>query len=296
MPPFNKFMLPLLRAISNGQEHETASIIRAVSDEMGLSKKDQEEVYPNRKIRKTYVNVGWAKTNLKYAGLLEGTGGGRVKITQKGLSVLKENPDEINRKYLRRFPSYVEWKNKSRNKNADDNELDVGTESPYETIERSVEALQEELYSELLCEITQISPSGFELLVLDLLKQMEYGDTEHVGRSGDGGIDGIITEDKLGLSKIYIQCKRYSNPVQPKDVREFIGALDTKSTKKGIFVTTSKFTQQAEDYVKEVKNDKVVILVDGERLVKLMEKHGVGVSRDHITVNKIDRGFFERFY
>ena len=302
-PPFNRFMLPLLRAISDGQEHTTPSIISAVSDDLGLSEEQRDEIMPSkRKARTTYVadRLSWAKTYLKRAGLLEMPNRGYAKITQKGLDVLKDPPDEISRKYLQRFESYREWKGtfKRRGDNtSEENEPDVDTgETPNDTMQRGFDEYRQDLHSELLEEVLKIPPHSFEKLALDLLERMYGGKAEQTQRSRDGGFDGIVYEDELGLSKIYTQCKRYDrgNLVRPKDIDAFIGVLDA-SSKKGIFITTSEFTPDAKERLKN-RNDVSVVLINGLRLAELMEKHGVGVSEEYsIAINKIDQDYFEQY-
>lgn len=303
IPPFWHFCLPLLKSISDGQEHKTASKIGAVSDELGLSDKQRNEIMPSKRkspITYVYHRLGWAKTHLQYAGLVERPHWGFIRITQRGLDVLKDPPTLIDMKYLQQFESWEEWYRKLRSRDGgtdDGDELDVdGGEDPEETMRRGVKGMRKVLHLELQEEISKISSTGFESLVLDLLNRMKYGDTERTGRSGDGGIDGVIYEDELGLGRIYMQCKQYKNPVQPKDVRDFIGALQTTSAKKGIFITTSTFTSGAEEYVKTLKADTLVVLINGKRLVELMEKNGVGVYKEEdVPINKIDRGYFEDF-
>ena len=299
-PPFNRFMLPLLRAISDGKEHTMASIISAVSDDLDLSEEQRNKRMPGkRKARTTYVyhRLGWAKTNLKRAGLLEMPNRGNTKITQKGLDVLKDPPDEISRKYLQQFESYREWKNtfKRRGGNTDEeDEADVDIETPNETIQRGFDDYRRDLHSKLLEEVLKIPPHSFEELALDLLERM-YGKAEQTQRSKDGGFDGIVYEDELGLSKIRIQCKRYdvNNAVRSKDIDAFIGILD--ANKKGVFITTSEFTADAKDRLKN-RNDVSVVLINGLRLAKLMEKYGVGVyEKDSITINEIDQDYFEQY-
>ena len=301
VPPFNKFVLPLLRAISDGKEHTMASIISAVSDDLGLSEKQRNEKMPSkRKRRITYVyhRLGWAKTSLQRAGLLEMPNRGYAKITQQGLDVLKDPPDEISRKYLQRFESYREWKDtfKRRGDNTEEeDELDVDiSETPNETIQRGFDNYRQDLHSRLLEEVLKIPPHSFEELALDLLERMYGGKAELTQRSRDGGFDGIVYEDELGLSKIYIQCKQYSsNSVPAKDIDAFIGVL--ASSKKGIFITTSEFTQDAKERIRN-RNDVSVVLINGLRLAELMEKHGVGVSEeDSIAINKIDQDYFEQY-
>lgn len=286
VPPFNRFMLPVLKVIADGQEHKMAGIVSAVSNELGLTDEERDKPMPSKgKTRITYVyhRVSWAKTNLERAGLLKMPGWGRVKITQRGLDVLKDSPNEISRKDLRQFDSYREWEGtfKSRGNNSDEEPDADSTETPNEIILRGVDQLRKDLHADLLDKIQKMHPRGFEELARQLLIQMKYGDTaEKTKRSRDGGIDGIVYEDELGLSKIYIQCKRYKDTVQVDEVRSFMGTLHTTNTKKGIFITTSGFTQSAEECVESLKTDAAVVLIDGPKLADLMEKNGVGVTEE----------------
>lgn len=300
VPPFEEFMLPLLKTVADGKEYAGAGVIRAVSDSMSLSEDDRNEVMPskrNRRMTYAYNRLHWAKTYLKFAGLLEIPSRGKFRITQRGLDVLKEHPSKIDIKYLLRFDSFSEWKAKNRDEGSDSADVAVSSnETPEETIQRGVTEYSRSLHADLLEEVSKISPHGFEELALDLLERMYGGVAEQTKRSRDGGIDGIIHEDELGLGRIYIQCKQYSNsPVGAKDVDAFIGALGA-SAKKGVFITTSKFTQDAKERVKNLRTDTSVVLVDGARLAELMDKNGVGISEGEcIRINKIDQDYFEKF-
>lgn len=300
VPPFEEFMLPLLKAVSDGGEYTLANAVRPVSDSMGLSEDDRNKVMPSKRNRSTtyaHNRLHWAKTYLKFAGLLEIPSRGKFRITQRGRDVLGERPSRIDIKYLLRFESFAEWKSKSRGEGADSAEApSASSATPEEAIQRGVAEYSESLHADLLEEVLKISPRGFEELALDLLERMYGGKAEPTQRGRDGGFDGIVYEDELGLAKIYVQCKRYDsgNLVRAKDVDAFIGVLDA-SSKKGIFITTSNFTTDAKDRLKN-RNDVSVVLIDGMRLAELMEKHGVGVSeKDSITINKIDQDYFEQY-
>ena len=300
VPPFEEFMLPLLKAVSDGGEYTLANAVRPVSDSMGLSEDDRNKVMPSKRNRSTTYarnRLHWAKTYLKFAGLLEIPSRGKFRITQRGRDVLGERPSRIDIKYLLRFESFAEWKSKSRGEGADSAEApSASSATPEEAIQRGVAEYSESLHADLLEEVLKISPRGFEELALDLLERMYGGEAELTPSGRDGGFDGIVHEDELGLAKIYVQCKRYDsgNLVRAKDVDAFVGVLDA-SSKKGIFITTSNFTPDAKDRLKN-RNDVSVVLIGGMRLAELMEKHGVGVSeKDSITINKIDQDYFEQY-
>ena len=300
VPPFEEFMLPLLKEVSDGGEYDLANTVRPVSDSMGLSEDERNRPMPSKRNRSTtyaHNRLHWAKTYLKFAGLLEIPSRGKFRITQRGRDVLDERPSRIDTNYLLRFESFAEWKSKSRGEGTGSADApSTGSATPEEAIQRGITEYSESLHADLLEEVLKISPRGFEELALDLLERMYGGKAEPTKHSRDGGFDGIVYEDELGLAKIYVQCKRYDrgNLVRAKDIDAFIGVLDA-SSKKGIFITTSKFTSDAEDRLK-TRNDVSVVLINGLRLAELMEKHGVGVSeKDSITINKIDQDYFEQY-
>lgn len=300
IPSFDGFMLPLLKAVADGKEYTSKDIVRIVSDSLGLSEEERNKVMKSKRNKRqtvAYNRTHWARLFLKKAGLLEAPSMGKIKITQQGLNVLNEDQiSKIDRKYLRRFDSFSEWENKSRDGANVTDEPVSSSDTPEDTIQGGIEEYNEMLYANLLEEVSKISPYDFEKLVLDLLERMYGGVVEQTKHSRDGGFDGIVYEDELGLGKIYIQCKRYdsNNHIRPKDIDAFIGVLDA-SSKKGIFITTSKFTPDAEDRVKN-RSDVSVALVDGDHLAKLMNKYGVGVAeKESITINEIDQDYFAEF-
>lgn len=243
--------------------------------------------------------VGWAKSYLKQAGLLEIVGRGYFKITRRGLEVLKERPQQLNTKYLMRFPEFAEFHvYKKKSVDVDDNlEQQTNEATPDELLSAGYKQLRETLAAELIEKIKQISPSRFEHLVLDLLLKMGYGGTQEdagqvVGKSGDGGIDGIINEDRLGLDVIYVQAKRWEADVGRPEIQKFVGALAGNKANKGVFITSSGFTKEARNYANQV-NQKVV-LIDGVMLAELMMDYDLGVStKDVFTVKRLDSDYFE---
>lgn len=243
--------------------------------------------------------VGWARTYLKKAGLLKYCGVGSFIITEQGLKVLQEKPSKINVKYLKRFPEILEFIKPSKkidqlkDKQA---ESILEEKTPEDLLEIGYEKYQEKLLSDLLERIKQCSPEFFERLVVELLVGMGYGGSfedagKAIGKIGDEGIDGIIKEDKLGLDVIYLQAKKWTNPVSRPEIQKFAGALLGKKAKKGVFITTSTFSEGAVEYAKNVENK--IILIDGEQLTRYMIENRIGVSETaSYSINKIDLDYF----
>ena len=293
VPTVEGLMLPLLEAVKDGVSYQVRDASERASEILGLSRDARNAVMPGRTTTTVHYRLGWARHYLKRAGLLEAPSYGLVKITGRGLEVLAENPTSIDKKYLSKFGPA-------------DNAEDPGvvhpagedsSETPEDTMRRGLAGMRGRLYQDLKEELERVSPAGFEKLVLDVCKNMGYGDmTRHTGESGDRGIDGIIREDKLGLGEIYIQAKRWGSSVRAKDVRDFVGALAATSTKKGIFITTSSFTADARAAADTLKDGTRVILIDGDMLVRLMDESGTGVvGSTAITINRVDREYFTQF-
>ena len=286
IPTYEDLMLPLLKAVGDGKEHRLADLRCKIYDDLGLSEEQKTRIMPKKNATYVDYRMGWARTHLRLAGLVSIPGRGMIKITPSGAEVLNAPPPRIDRKYLRKIPEFVE---NTRRGDSGDEEHGDGNETPEDAMRRGFEGVRNALYAELEDAVQQISPEGFERLVLELFKKMGYGDiVTHTGRSGDGGIDGIIRKDRLGLGEIYVQAKQWNSPVQVRNVREFMGVLDGKE---GIFITTSTFTPSA---AKEAKSN--VALIDGKELVRLMEEYGVGVSEvENITIKALSGEYFEQF-
>jgi len=295
IPDYQSIMLPLLKFAGDKNEHSIRETIEYIADFFGLNEKERREVLPSGRQYIIDNRVGWAKTYLKKAGLLESTKRSYFKITDLGLEVLQKNPQEINVKYLEQFPQFIEFRN-LRRETAGEEEENL-TQTPQELLEYGFQRINKDLASELLNRVKKTSPRFFEKLVVELLIKMGYGGSlkdagKAIGQSGDGGIDGIIKEDKLGLDIIYIQAKRWEDAVGSADVRNFVGSLAGQKANKGVFITTSHFSKDALDYVKTIPHK--VILIDGETLAQLMIENDVGVSRiTSYDVKKIDSGYFE---
>ncbi len=227
---------------------------------------------------------------------------GTFIITERGLSLLKENPEKIDNKFLNRYEKFVEFKSYRKHKEAGETPVSALFElesdrTPEESLEYAYQKLKNDLAKELLDTIKSCSPSFFEKLVIDLLIAMGYGGSrkeagQALGKSGDGGIDGIIKEDKLGLDIIYLQAKRWENTVPVKEIRDFTGALASKKARKGIFITTSNFPKSVYEFVSQVGYK--IILIDGKQLADLMIEYDIGLSTvNTYRVKTIDMDYFE---
>lgn len=300
VPDYQSCMLPLLKlAAERNDEISTSEAVEILAERFKLTPEDLKEMLPSG-IQPTFVNrVSWASTYMKKAGLLEKTRRGFFKITKRGQDILNNKPQKIDVKVLRKFPEFQEFQqqNVSRIGEKKDEPLHLGSETPSEELEKAYENLRDELADDLLEKLKGANPAFFERIVVELLVKMGYGGSRSdagkaIGRSGDGGIDGIIKEDKLGLDVVYIQAKRWEDkPVGRPDVMQFAGALQAQKASKGIFITTSRFTDDAKKYVMQIGSK--VVLIDGERLSELMIEHDVGVSTVSMyPVKKIDSDYF----
>lgn len=293
IPDYQSLMLPLLKLLSNGQELSLREAIGILSEKFQLTDEEKKELLPSGLQPVIDNRVGWARTYLKKAGLVESTRRGYIIITHRGLEALQQNPSEINHAFLVQYPEYVEFKSR---KIPDKNDNGDGKTTPEEMIEEGYQRIRQELAQELLSQIKKNTPNFFEKLVVELLVKMGYGGSrrdagEAIGRAGDEGIDGIIKEDRLGLDIIYIQAKRWENTVGRDEIQKFVGALQGKRAKKGVFITTSDFTSGAISYIQNI--DTKVILIDGDRLTQLMIDFDIGVSNvSTYEIKKIDSDYF----
>jgi restriction system protein len=304
IPDYQSVMLPLLRfAAEKKDETSTGEAVEVLSKEFGLTDEDLRELLPSG-IQYTFVNrVGWASTYMKKAGLLEATRRGYFRITSRGQELLRKQPKAINVKLLKQYPEFLEFQQLKGTRSGEKISTSGGTPdlltaTPSEALENAYENLRNELADELLARLKKSSPSFFERAVVELLVKMGYGGSRSdagkaIGKSGDGGIDGIIKEDRLGLDVVYIQAKRWdNNPVGRPDVMQFAGALQAQKANKGIFITTSRFTDDARSYVSQIGSK--IVLIDGEQLTNLMIENDVGVSVVSMyPVKKIDADYFD---
>ncbi len=304
VPDYQSLMLPLLQfAEKKNAEISTNEAVEAIAKTLALTEEDLREMLPSGAQFTIHNRVGWAATYMKKAGLLEATRRGFYQITTRGREVLKQQPSAIDDKILKQYPEFLQFKQVKRSRNGEPvSELRDATAqaiaTPSEALESAYENLRSELAEELLAKLKQTSPAFFERVVIELLVKMGYGGSradagKAIGKSGDGGIDGIIKEDKLGLDIVYVQAKRWDNtPVGRPEVMQFAGALQAQRAKKGIFITTSRFTDEARKYVSQIESK--IVLIDGEQLTNLMIENDVGVSTVSLyPVKKIDNDYFD---
>lgn len=306
IPDYQSFMLPLLRCISDGKEHPIRSIYERLSDEFDLSVGERAELLPSGGQTIVKNRIGWAKTYLKKAGLVDSPSRGSVQISARGQNVLASKPLQINVDYLRQFSEFQDFQSAPRTAKPDTptvalaesdlREIFSEQSTPTEAIESAYQRLRQDLASDLLDTIKSASPAFFERLVVDLMINLGYGGSrreagEATKLSGDGGVDGIIREDRLGLDTIYLQAKRWEGVVGRPEIQKFAGALQGFRAKKGVFITTSHYTKEAREFVGQI--DSKIVLIDGERLANLMIDYGVGVSSKQIfEIKQIDSDYF----
>jgi len=283
VPAFQEIMLPLLRLASDGKRHRLTDAVAQLTTEMRLTEADRDEQLPSGKRPRFANRVGWARTYLVKAGLLASSAHGVFEITERGRAFLPEAPDPITITVLNRFPEFREFKALRRHTVAEPvgGAIAVSEQTPDEMIEASIIALNDRLRDDLLVEVKRRPPAFFENLVIDLLVRMGYGGSraeaaERLGRSGDGGVDGIIKEDRLGLDVIYIQAKRWEGTVGRPVVQAFAGSLMGHHAQKGVLITTSGFSGDAIQYAEGVGMK--LVLIDGHQLADYMIQYGVGVA------------------
>lgn len=295
IPDYQSLMLPLLKFLSDEQEHKTREAVVKLSDDFELSKEERKELLPSGQQPIIDNRIGWARTYMLKAGLLSSPKRGYIKISSKGLEVLKQNPEKINVKFLEQFPDFIEFRTikieTSKDMTKDEDEIEDVT--PDELMENGYNSINASLAQELLEKLRTIDPYFFEQVIANLLSAMGYGKSTVTKKSGDGGIDGEVNQDKFGLDKIFFQAKRYgeNNSVTARDVRDFVGTLDLHGVNKGIFITTSRFPKDTKDTLN--RTPKNIILIDGPKLARLMIEYNVGVSSEKIyEIKKIDSDFF----
>jgi restriction system protein len=296
IPDFQTCMLPLLKYYGDGEEHTNRESIDALARKYKLTDEERRMMLPSG-VQGLFDNrVNWARTFLKKAAVLENPKRGVHKITKRGLDILKKQPDRIDMAFLRQFQEFKNFRALRHTKPEEEQEIDFNNKTPEESLETAYQKLRGDLAADLIQRLKGCSPSFFERLVVEVIVKMGYGGTRKdagkaIGTSGDGGIDGIIKEDKLGLDAIYIQAKRWDNTVGRPEIQKFVGALTGQRARKGLFITTSDFSSEAEDYVSRI--DAKVVLIDGETLAQLMIDHNVGVSTiGTYEIKKVDSDYF----
>jgi restriction system protein len=299
LPTYEDMMLPILVNASDGKEHTGRAAIEAAAAAFQLTADQRAELLPSGTQPIVENRANWARFYMTRAGLLVAPRRGLHKITERGRQVLEQNPTRVDNKLLMMFPEFIQFKSAKPNNDSSVIEpLEVTDKTPQESIEFGYQKIRAELESELLALVKKCSPSFFERLVVDLLVKMGYGGSlqdagRAIGRSGDGGIDGIIKEDRLGLDVVYIQAKRWDNTVVGRpEIQRFVGALVGMRARKGVVLTTSSFSQDAQHYVSTV--DSKVVLIDGRELASLMIDHNVGVSAmTTYELKRVDSDYFE---
>lgn len=300
IPDYQTLMLPLLRLAGDGADHAFREAVDRLSDEFDLSEEERTELLPSGTAHVIGSRVGWARSYLKQAGLLEAPKRGAFRITAEGRALLAKSPPRIDNNLLNQYESFRAFRARGRDTQESSKVLatEIASEqTPEDAMAAAYQRVRKNLEAELLEQVKAASPAFFERLVVDLVVAMGYGGSRQdagraIGRSGDGGIDGIIKEDKLGLDVIYLQAKRWDSTVGRPEVQKFAGALQGQRASKGIFITTSSYSRDAVEYVSVIATK--IILVDGDMLTALMVDHNVAVARTGIyELKKVDADYFE---
>lgn len=301
IPDYETLMLPVLKLFSSGAKN-VSECLPAVKREFGITDQEAEELLPSGRVTVLQSRTHWARTYLSKAGLLESPKRNLHVITDLGRQVLARNPQRIDNAFLDQFGTFAEWRNAANATSGSEETVTPAkiddSQTPEDAIEAADRLLKSALRDELLALLLDLSPQRFERVILDLLAAMGFGGGNlangHMTKTtGDGGIDGIIHEDALGLDAVYVQAKRYApdNKVSRPDIQRFVGSLTGEGATKGVFVTTSDFSKEAQDFVTRVQHR--IVLINGQRFADLMLKHGVGVRvRATYTIQTVDEDYF----
>jgi restriction system protein len=300
IPDFQSLMLPIMKIAGDGAEHRGHELRQRIGEKLGLTVEERKQLLPSGSQPVFTNRIAWARSHLTMAGLLEKTGRGRFRITQRGKEALSSNPSTINMQFLLQFPEYAEARSRAKT----DTPVDVAAEarvsesaSPQERIELAFRELNNSLTADLRAKLASIDPFRFEQVVLDLLVKMGYGGSKKEAaqvtqRTADEGIDGLINEDRLGLEVIYIQAKRWKQKIGRPEIQNFVGAIAGRKAGKGIFITTSDFHDNAREYAASLHQK--LVLIDGRRLAELMIEHNIGVAPEQpYIIKKVDTDYFE---
>ena len=301
VPDFQAVMLPFLQLLSDGQEWKMRDVVESLALRFSLTDEERQEMLPSGQSKVFNNRVGWAKTHLKNAGLVDNPTRGKVRLSARGSQVLAKNPEWIDMKFLRQFDGYRTFIGELKEDIADGDGIDQVQEesqsTPLELFEASYSTLRAALAEDLQSRLIECSPQFFEHIVVKLLHAMGYGGQFGEGRvtnySHDGGIDGVINEDKLGLDVVCIQAKRWQGTVSRPTIQSFVGSMDMIRAKKGVVITTSDFSRDAVDFVERIEGKRVV-LINGKHLAQLMIDHDVGVSTTGTyKLKEVSNDFFE---
>jgi restriction system protein len=294
IPDYQTIMLPLLQFAGDGKEHTLREAVEKLSDIFGLSEEERDVLLPSGQQTVFHNRVGWARTYMKKALLLDAPRRSFFIISKRGKEVLASNPKRIDAEFLDQFAEFKEFKSLRHEKT--EVELPTTNDTPEEVLESAFLSLRQSLASDILQQIKSCQPRQFERMVVQLLVAMGYGGTlkdagKAVGKSGDEGIDGIIKEDRLGLDIIYIQAKRWEGTVSRPEIQKFAGALQGQRARKGIFITTSEFSKEAQEYVAKI--DSKIVLIDGQQFAQYMIDHNLGVTPvANYEIKRIDSDYF----
>ncbi|MBI1323030.1 restriction endonuclease [bacterium] len=301
IPDYQSLMRPVLALLADGQTKSLRDMVATLATEFSLSAEEFDQLLPSGQQSVFHNRVSWARTYLKAAGLIENPQRGHARITPDGIRLLTEHRGPIDARVLEKFESFREFRKKTartdRSNESESNTTNTVTLSPEENLDFAYDQIRARVEGELLSKLKSCSPSFFEKIVVELLMKMGYGGKLGHGRvtplSGDGGIDGVINQDKLGLDVVCIQAKRWETTVGRPVVQAFVGSMDYYRGRKGVIITTSSFSKDAEDYVGRIEGKKVV-LIDGEELAELMIDHNLGVFvKRTYEVKELSNDFFE---
>lgn len=307
VPDFEQLRRPVLEKANSG-ERRISEVVEELADELNLSQEDREALLPSGKQTRFANRVHWAKSYLKQAGMVKNTRWGHFEITERGKEFLKTHSGMITREDLRQYEDFLDFEartNETTIESSGTSRLQTQvlqeTETPDELIRKAYERINNTLAYELLDKVREATPLFFERLIVELLLAMNYGGSaedagRNLGQSGDGGVDGVINQDPLGVDQIYVQAKRYKegNNIGPGAIRDFFGALNIKRASKGIFVTTSEFSKSAQETASALGSR--IVLINGIRFARLMVKYDIACrTEDTLKIKKIDEDFFENF-
>lgn len=301
IPDYQSLMRPVLDCAKN-EPRKISDVVEEISDRLGLTDEERQQLLPSGKQSTIANRVHWARSYMKQAGLVRNIKRGWFELTDRGLTILEDPTIKLDTKYLEQFDEFQEFKSRG-SKNGEEatgaSETETPANTPDENLQAAHKRLEAALAANLLDYVRTASPLFFEVLIVDLLIAMGYGGTSEyagraLGQSGDNGVDGVIDQDPLGVDQIYLQAKRYAagNSVGPGDIRDFFGALSIKKATKGIFITTSHFTNSAEQTARDLGSR--IVLIDGPQLAKLMIKYNIGCrDKDVLHIKQIDENYFD---
>ena len=300
IPDFQTLMLPLLRLTADGKEHTARDVVASLAQEFCLTEDELQQLLPSRRARIFPNRVAWARYYLKIAGLLDVPRRAVFRISARGKDVLKKEPERIDTSFLRQFPEFNLKRDASENEKesttAVSDEIACVEKTPAEQFEAANILMRSSLSDDLLSSLKRASPAFFERTVVEVLVKMGYGGSlkdagQAIGRSGDEGVDGIIKEDRLGLDIIYIQAKKWESTISRPEIQKFAGALMGQKARKGVFITTSDFSEGARAFAASI--DSKIILVDGKQLADMMIDFSVGVATDATyELKRLDSDYF----